>query len=125
MESQYREQLYLGPGQAVLVLGLVAFGIALFTLIGPTPPGWVVRAVPALAHARWNQLLGIYLVTMASAHVVIHTIVVLLRQLFQLPFRHSGKEKGAFLWPPVAVGIFEAAMYPTLFLMGRPEGIGV
>ncbi len=102
------------------VLGILV-GIGLFFwFLFPIAPEWMQRAAPMIPADRWGRLLGIYTFTMVFNHVIIHPSLLGMRRLFGIR-----RTAGETPWPPVFVGLCEAVLYPTSFLFGKPEFIGV
>ncbi len=77
---------------------------------------------PPSVKVNWLRLCGVYLMAIPATHLTIYVILAGVRRLFALrPLDQNPQH----LWPPALIGVAEAIMYPTAFLVGKPEFAGL
>jgi hypothetical protein len=87
------------------------------------PPHWLTTPQPNIASAGWRRLIGLYFFSVAGSTLIINPILMAIRKLFGLA--SSDDVRFVYLWPPILLGTCEAILYPTAFLMGHAEFVGV
>lgn len=102
------------------LLILIVVGMLLLYFGGPDLPLLAV-ITPQNLHIDWSRLLGVYLVAAPATHFIIAFVLSHTSILFVL----DGSNLRQRMWPPALIGFLEAIMYPTAFLIGHPEFIGL
>lgn len=120
--AEWRKFTPLGWVWCLIALIMVGLGSVL-VLVRPSQPafGWIQRAAPIVQQDAWLRLIGIYVITVAINMIVIHPLMIRLRYWFGLE-REVSAQNGL---PTALVGVCEAVLYPTSWLVGKPEFIGV
>lgn len=115
-------RLFLGWAWLLVVLGLIILGFLLWRYFSAAP-GWMLRAAPIIPANRWGRLLGLYAFIIVVTHLIIYYSLLCVRLLFDLIPKKEMSAKN--IWPPILVGFCESILYPTSFLVGKPEFIAI
>ena len=99
---------------------LALVGVAL-AVCSPQPYEWVTYLAPSVPKQRWSFFIAIYLFGIVGGNFVCYWTTYALASLFDL----NDARKRINSYPPAIVGLCEAVLYPSSFLMGKPEFIGV
>lgn len=106
----------------LLGLSLIAVG-SLLWIFFPSNSPVLQKLLPRVIATRWGLFLAMYCFTMAASPLIIHPLMVGMRYLFNTISQDELRMDN--LWPSLFVGFCEAVLYPSAFLMGKPEFIGV
>ena len=87
----------------------------------PAAPDWMQRVAPNIPPEYWGRLLAIYLLGMVVTHIIIQPTVISVRHLFGV----TDLEDWETPWPAALIGFCESFLYPTSFLICKPEFIAV
>lgn len=103
---------------SMALLALVGVALAVCSL---QPYEWVTYLAPSVPKQRWSFFIAIYLFGIVGGNFVCYWTTYALASLFDL----NDAKKRINSYPPAIVGLCEAVLYPSSFLMGKPEFIGV
>lgn len=108
-------------GLAWWLFHLLCLILAIIFLVSSiTFPEWLTRPFTIIPRSKFHLLVGIFLLSIPLSHILNHSFAYKLSVLFRLnPW--ATREN---IYPPALIGIFEAVMYPILFLSNKPEFVG-
>jgi len=110
---------YLGYKWWLSIIGITAIGfIILYS--SPAFPNWITRTAPYINHNKWHILISIYIFAVVGSHIIIHFVTLGFRNLYKL----EGTTR-VNLYTPAFIGFCEAILYPTSFILKKPEFIGI
>lgn len=111
---------FLGAPQIFVLTALLLLGVLLLFWL-PTMPPSIVQTFPAVPADRWGTFLAIYAFTMFGSHILTYFPLVGLRCLTGLNKAVEYDRRNA--WLPILVGFCESILYPTAWLVDRPDFI--
>jgi hypothetical protein len=105
-----------------LALSVILFGGVVLFFKNPQVPFWVTKVTDRVRPDGWSMLFAIYLLSMVFSHFVVFSSLLVTKHLFVLA---SPTFRRRNLWPPALLGLLESVLYPTAFLIGRTDFIGL
>ncbi len=101
------------------VTGVVGL-VLLFTDVAA--PAWLIKVTAKVRPDKWPTFVAIYLLSIVFSHFAVFCSLLLTRWLFVLTSPTSGRRN---LWPPALLGVLESILYPTAFIIGHTDFIGL
>lgn len=105
-----------------LVFALVIPTLGIINFINPEMP-WLSYLAPSVPPNKWARLFGVFLGGAIASHVVIFYLLRGVRHLYGLAKPPDLTAENQ--WPPILTGFSESFLYPTAWLVGKPEFIGI
>jgi hypothetical protein len=98
---------------------VLVVGVLLLIVSGPFCPSWMP---PQVRSDGWGRLFGIIMISGVLSHVLIAYVLRRLDDWFELVDRNPPPKN---LLPPASLGLCESVLYPSAWILGHAEFIGV
>ncbi len=95
-------------------------GIGSWLCLPAVPPS-IADAFPLVPAGRWGRLLGLYAFSAVVSHWIIYGLITVVRRVIGVPNPFDR----VHFFPPAFVGYGESVLFPTAWLLGKPEFIGL